>query len=90
MADGLEYIRAGIAAGLTVDDFAPRLSFFWAIGKDVFTEIAKLRGTTALGKNCQAVQSEESEEPFSPDPQSDERLEPHGAGRVQQRDSYLH
>ena len=48
MADGLEYIRAGIAAGLTVDDFAPRLSFFWAIGKDVFTEIAKLRAARLL------------------------------------------
>jgi len=48
MADGLEYIRAGIAAGLTVDDFAPRLSFFWAIGKDVFMEIAKLRAARLL------------------------------------------
>jgi len=48
MADGLEYIRAGIAAGLTVDDFAPRLSFFWAIGKDIFMEIAKLRAARLL------------------------------------------
>jgi methylmalonyl-CoA mutase len=48
MADGLEYIRAGVAAGLTVDDFAPRLSFFWAIGKDVFMEIAKLRAARLL------------------------------------------
>jgi len=48
MADGLEYIRAGIDIGLSVDDFAPRLSFFWAIGKDVFMEIAKLRAARLL------------------------------------------
>jgi methylmalonyl-CoA mutase len=48
MADGLEYIRAGIGTGLSVDDFAPRLSFFWAIGKDVFMEIAKLRAARLL------------------------------------------
>ena len=48
LADGLEYLRAGIAAGLTVDDFAPRLSFFWAIGKDVLMEIAKIRAARLL------------------------------------------
>ena len=48
MADGLEYLRAGIAAGLSIDDFAPRLSFFWAVGKDVFMEIAKLRAARLL------------------------------------------
>ena len=48
MADGLEYLRAGIAAGLNIDDFAPRLSFFWAVGKDVFMEIAKLRAARLL------------------------------------------
>jgi methylmalonyl-CoA mutase len=48
MADGLQYIRAGIAAGLSVDDFVPRLSFFWAIGKDIFMEIAKLRAARLL------------------------------------------
>jgi methylmalonyl-CoA mutase len=41
LADGLEYLRAGLAAGLAIDDFAPRISFFWGIGMDVFTEIAK-------------------------------------------------
>src|SRR5690606_31271158 len=40
LADGLEYIRAGIKAGLNIDDFAPRLSFFWAIGMNHFMEIA--------------------------------------------------
>ena len=48
MADGLEYLRGGIAAGLSIDDFAPRLSFFWAVGKDVFMEIAKLRAARLL------------------------------------------
>src|ERR1700732_2386164 len=48
MANGLEYLRAGIAAGLSIDDFAPRLSFFWAVGKDVFMEIAKLRAARLL------------------------------------------
>jgi methylmalonyl-CoA mutase len=48
LADGLEYIRTGIAAGLDIDQFAPRLSFFWAIGMNHFMEIAKLRAARAL------------------------------------------
>jgi methylmalonyl-CoA mutase len=48
LADGLEYIRTGLAAGLDIDDFAPRLSFFWAIGMHHFMEIAKLRAARAL------------------------------------------
>ncbi len=48
LADGLEYIRAGIAAGLDIDEFAPRLSFFWGIGMNHFTEIAKLRAGRML------------------------------------------
>ena len=43
LADGLEYLRAGIAAGMNVDEFAPRLSFFWAIGMNHHMEIAKMR-----------------------------------------------
>jgi methylmalonyl-CoA mutase len=43
LADGLEYLRAGIKAGLNIDDFAPRLSFFWAIGMNHHMEIAKMR-----------------------------------------------
>lgn len=43
LADGLEYVRTGIQAGMNVDDFAPRLSFFWAIGMNHFMEIAKMR-----------------------------------------------
>ncbi|MCB9355570.1 MAG: methylmalonyl-CoA mutase [Lewinellaceae bacterium] len=48
LADGLEYIRAGLAAGLSIDDFAPRLSFFWGIGMRHFTEIAKMRAGRLL------------------------------------------
>src|SRR5258708_159184 len=48
LADGVEYVRAGIKAGLDVDRFAPRLSFFWAIGRNFFMEVAKLRAARLL------------------------------------------
>jgi methylmalonyl-CoA mutase len=48
LADGVEYVRTGIKAGLTIDQFAPRLSFFWAIGMNYFMEIAKLRAARLL------------------------------------------
>jgi methylmalonyl-CoA mutase len=48
LADGLEYIRTGLRAGLNIDDFAPRLSFFWGIGMDHYKEIAKLRAARIL------------------------------------------
>ncbi len=48
LCDGLEYIRAGLKAGIKIDDFAPRLSFFWAIGMEHHTEIAKLRAGRML------------------------------------------
>ncbi|MBP6728942.1 MAG: methylmalonyl-CoA mutase [Microthrixaceae bacterium] len=48
LADGVEYLRAGIEAGLDVDAFAPRLSFFWAIGMNFFMEVAKLRAARLL------------------------------------------
>ena len=48
LADGLEYVRAGVEAGLDIDAFAPRLSFFWAIGMDFFMEVAKLRAARLL------------------------------------------
>ncbi|MER7863657.1 methylmalonyl-CoA mutase [Amycolatopsis japonica] len=48
LADGVEYIRAGVEAGLDVDKFAPRLSFFWAIGMNFFMEVAKLRAARLL------------------------------------------
>ena len=48
LADGVEYVRAGVAAGLDVDAFAPRLSFFWAIGMNYFMEVAKMRAARLL------------------------------------------
>src|SRR5687767_9261963 len=48
LADGVEYLRAGLDAGLDIDKFAPRLSFFWAIGMNFFMEVAKMRAARAL------------------------------------------
>jgi methylmalonyl-CoA mutase len=48
LADGVEYVRAGLAAGLNIDRFAPRISFFWAIGMNFFMEVAKLRAARLL------------------------------------------
>ncbi|MBF0560957.1 MAG: methylmalonyl-CoA mutase [Alphaproteobacteria bacterium] len=48
LADGVEYARAGMATGLTIDEFAPRLSFFWAIGMNFFMEVAKMRAGRML------------------------------------------
>ena len=63
LADGLEYLRTGIAAGLKIDDFAPRLSFFWAIGMEHFKEIAKLRAGRLLW--AKIVQSFDPKNPKS-------------------------
>src|SRR5512135_2978929 len=54
LADGIEYVRAGVKAGLDVDAFAPRLSFFWAIGMNFFMEIAKMRAARLLWANLVA------------------------------------
>jgi methylmalonyl-CoA mutase len=59
LADGVEYVRAGIKAGLTVDQFAPRVSFFWAIGMNYFMEIAKLRAARMIWAKLM--------KPFKPD-----------------------
>ena len=48
LADGVEYLRAGVAAGISIDAFAPRLSFFWAVGMNFFMEVAKLRAARKL------------------------------------------
>jgi methylmalonyl-CoA mutase len=48
LADGQEYLRAGVAAGMSIDTFAPRLSFFWAIGMNFFMEVAKMRAARRL------------------------------------------
>ena len=58
LADGVEYIRAGLDAGLTIDAFAPRLSFFWAIGMNFFMEVAEAaRRPAAVGQARQAVRA---------------------------------
>ncbi len=54
LADGLEYVRTGIKAGMNIDDFAPRLSFFWAIGMNHFMEIAKMRAARFIWANLLA------------------------------------
>jgi methylmalonyl-CoA mutase len=59
LADGVEYVRAGIKAGLTIDQFAPRVSFFWAIGMNYFMEIAKLRAARMIWAKLM--------KPFEPD-----------------------
>ncbi len=60
LADGIEYIRAGIAAGMSVDAFAPRLSFFFAIGMNFFMEVAKLRAARLLWSELVAKFAPES------------------------------
>ncbi len=63
LADGVEYARAGVAAGLDIDAFAPRLSFFWAIGMDFFMEIAKMRAARLLW--AQLMQGQGAKNPKS-------------------------
>ena len=91
LADGIEYVRAGVKAGMDVDSFAPRLSFFWAIGMNFFMEIAKMRaGAAALGEaHGRGVQAEGPALARAPHPLPDERLEPRRARRVQQRGAHL-
>ena len=73
LANGLEYVRNGISAGLKIDDFAPRLSFFWGIGMNHFMEIAKLRAARVLWAKLIKTFSPKSNGPKSS--LSDERLE---------------
>ena len=64
LADGVEYLRAGLAAGMEIDAFAPRLSFFWGIGMNFFMEVAKLRaGPAAVGQAGRAVRAEPARNP---------------------------
>ncbi|MGO4614242.1 methylmalonyl-CoA mutase [Nocardia sp. 2YAB30] len=65
LADGVEYIRAGIDAGMEVDEFAPRLSFFWAIGMNFFMEVAKLRAGRLLWSELVAKFSPKSAKSLS-------------------------
>ena len=90
LADGLEYLRTGIKAGLNIDDFAPRISFFWGIGMNHFMEIAKLRAARVLwARIVQKFQPKESEIPCPSRTQPDFRVESGRAGPLQQRCAYL-
>ncbi len=64
LADGVEYLRAGLAAGLAIDDFAPRLSFFWAVGMNFFMEVAKLRAARVLWDDIVAAFGAKSPKSF--------------------------
>ncbi|MBT6304700.1 methylmalonyl-CoA mutase [Rhodospirillaceae bacterium] len=57
IADGVEYVRAGLESGMEIDDFAPRLSFFWAIGMNFFMEVAKMRAARLLWAKMMARHS---------------------------------
>ena len=65
LADGVEYIKAGLDAGLSIDKFAPRLSFFWGIGMNFFMEVAKLRAGRLLWSELVAQFSPQSEKSLS-------------------------
>ena len=83
-------MRTGIAAGLDIDDFAPRLSFFWGIGMNHFMEIAKMRAARVLW--AKIIKSFNPKNPKSMalrDALADLGLEPDGAGCLQQRDAHL-
>ena len=85
LADGLEYLRAGVAAGMSVDQFAPRLSFFWAIGMNFFMEVAKLRAARKLWAGIVKGFGPKSDEvAAAAHPRPDLRLVADRAGPVQQ------
>ncbi|WP_193047452.1 methylmalonyl-CoA mutase [Mycolicibacterium baixiangningiae] len=65
LADGVEYIKAGLAAGLSIDKFAPRLSFFWGIGMNFFMEVAKLRAGRLLWSELVAEFAPQNEKSLS-------------------------
>ena len=84
LADGLEYLRTGVKAGLDVDSFAPRISFFWGIGMNHFMEIAKMRAARMLwAKLVKTLQSEKSEIAGAAHAFADFGMEPDGAGSLQ-------
>ena len=91
LADGLDYLRAGVKAGLDIDDFAPRISFFWGVGMNHFMEIAKLRAARVLW--AKLVNRFHPRNPKSLALRAhcaDVRLEPHRAGPLQQRGAHFH
>ena len=91
LADGVEYLRAGLAAGLDVDRFAPRLSFFWAIGMNFFMEVAKMRAARLLWAKLLTQFNPKDPRSLQPaHPLPDLRLVADRAGRLQQCDAHHH
>ena len=90
LADGLEYLRAGVAAGIDIDAFAPRLSFFWAIGTNHFMEIAKMRAARMLWAKIVKQFNRKPEITRIAYALPDFRLVADRAGPVQQRGPYLY
>lgn len=91
LCDGLEYLRAGVNAGIDIDAFAPRLSFFWAIGVNHFMEIAKMRAARMLwAKIVKSFGAKKPEIIGFAYTLPDFRLVFDRAGSVQQRRSYLY
>ena len=85
LADGLEYVRAAMSRGLAIDDFAPRLSFFFCIGMNFFMEVAKLRAARLLwAQLMQPVRAQEPGEPRLAHALPDLGREPDRAGPAQQ------
>ena len=91
LANGLEYVRTGLKAGLSIDQFAPQLSFFWGVGMNHFMEIAQApRSSSTLGQVDQPVQSKKPEIYGASKPLPDLGLESGCAGRIQQCHTHLH
>ncbi len=89
LADGVEYVRAGRKAGLDIDRFAPRLSFFWAIGMNFFMEVAKHAGRApAVGEADEAVRAQGRALAVAAHPLPDLGLVARRAGRLQQRGAH--
>ena len=83
LADGLEYVRTGLNAGIEIDSFAPRLSFFWGIGMNYFMEVAKITGSEIfVGKNDEDVCTEKSQIAYIENTLSNVRLEFNRTGSI--------
>ena len=90
LADGLEYLRTGVKAGLDIDDFAPRISFFWGIGMNHFMEIAKMRAARVLwAKLVKGFNPKNPKSLALANAFADLGLEPRGAGPLQQCCAHL-
>ena len=91
LADGMEYVRAGLKAGMKVDEFAPRLSFFWAEGMNYFMEVAKLRAARLLW--AKLLKGFDCKDPKSMALRTHSQTSgwsPRRAGSLQQRGAHLH